>query len=90
MSYRSSNSEVAADGDGPHCVAVSPDGQFTSPRVASRVAVSSYDWYAFVTQEGVSSELGAGDVIYLRSLAKVPTIAQQAVGSDFWKTTAAR
>jgi DNA-binding beta-propeller fold protein YncE len=64
----------------------------TTRRVASGVAVSSDDRYAFVTQEGVGSEPGAVDVIDLRSLAKVATIdiGQQAGGIDFWKTTAPR
>jgi DNA-binding beta-propeller fold protein YncE len=64
----------------------------TSRRVASGVAVSSDDRYAFVTQEGVGSEPGAVDVIDLRSLMKVATIdiGQQAGGIDFWKTTAPR
>ena len=64
----------------------------TSRRVASGVAVSSDDRYAFVTQEGVGSEPGAVDVIDLRSLTKVATIdiGQQAGGIDFWKTTAPR
>ncbi|MEP6733623.1 MAG: YncE family protein [bacterium] len=64
----------------------------TSRRVASGVAVSSDDRYAFVTQEGVGSEPGAVDVIDLRALAKVATIdiGQQAGGIDFWKITAPR
>jgi DNA-binding beta-propeller fold protein YncE len=63
----------------------------TSRRVASGVAVSSDDRYAFVTQEGVGSEPGAVDVIDLRTLRRVATIdiGQQAGGIDFWKTTAA-
>jgi DNA-binding beta-propeller fold protein YncE len=64
----------------------------TSRRVASGVAVSSDDRYAFVTQKGVGSEPGAVDVIDLRTLTKVATIdiGQQAGGIDFWKTTAPR
>ena len=64
----------------------------TSRRIASGVAVSSDDRYAFVTQEGVGSEPGAVDVIDLRTLAKVATIdiGQQAGGIDFWKVTAPR
>lgn len=64
----------------------------TTRRVASGVAVSSDDRYAFVTQEGVGSEPGAVDVIDLRTLTKVATIdiGQQAGGIDFWKTTAPR
>jgi DNA-binding beta-propeller fold protein YncE len=64
----------------------------TSRRVASGVAISSDDRYAFVTQEGVGSEPGAVDVIDLRALQKVATmdIGQQAGGIDFWKATAPR
>ena len=64
----------------------------TSRRIASGVAISSDDRYAFVTQEGVGSEPGAVDVIDLRTLAKVATIdiGQQAGGIDFWKVTAPR
>ena len=64
----------------------------TSRRVASGVALSSDDRYAFVTQEGVGSEPGAVDVIDLRALQKVATvdIGQQAGGIDFWKATAPR
>lgn len=59
----------------------------TSRRVASGVALSSDDRYAFVTQEGIGSEPGAVDVIDLRALQKVATvdIGQQAGGIDFWK-----
>ena len=64
----------------------------TSRRVASGIALSSDDRYAFVTQEGVGSEPGAVDVIDLRALRKVATIdiGQQAGGIDFWKATAPR
>ncbi len=64
----------------------------TSRRVASGVAISSDDRYAFVTQEGVGSEPGAVDVIDLRALQKVATvdIGQQAGGIDFWKVVAPR
>ena len=64
----------------------------TTRRVASGVAVSSDDRYAFVTQEGVGSEPGAVDIIDLRTLTKVATIdiGQQAGGIDFWKATAPR
>ena len=64
----------------------------TSRRVASGLAISSDDRYAFVTQEGVGSEPGAVDVIDLRALTRVATIdiGQQAGGIDFWKTTAPR
>lgn len=64
----------------------------TSRRVASGVAISSDDRYAFVTQEGVGSEPGAVDVIDLRALQKVATIdiGQQAGGIDFWKAVPPR
>jgi YVTN family beta-propeller protein len=64
----------------------------TSRRVASGVAISSDDRYAFVTQEGVGSEPGAVDVIDLRALRKVATvdIGQQAGGIDFWKAAPPR
>jgi DNA-binding beta-propeller fold protein YncE len=64
----------------------------TSRRVASGVALSSDDRYAFVTQEGVGSEPGAVDVIDLRALQKVATvdIGQQAGGIDFWKAVPPR
>ena len=64
----------------------------TSRRVASGVAVSGDDRYAFVTDEGVGSEPGAVDVIDLRALRKVATIdvGQQVGGIDFWKATAPR
>jgi len=64
----------------------------TTRRVASGLAVSSDDRYAFITQEGVGSEPGAVDVIDLRALQKVATvdIGQQAGGIDFWKATAPR
>jgi DNA-binding beta-propeller fold protein YncE len=64
----------------------------TSRRVASGVAISSDDRFAFVTQEGVGSEPGAVDVIDLRALRKVATIdiGQQAGGIDFWKAAPPR
>jgi DNA-binding beta-propeller fold protein YncE len=64
----------------------------TTRRVASGLAVSSDDRYAFITQEGIGSEPGAVDVIDLRALQKVATIdiGQQAGGIDFWKATAPR
>ena len=64
----------------------------TSRRVASGVAISGDDRYAFVTQEGVGSEPGAVDVIDLRALQKVATIdiGQQAGGIDFWKAVPPR
>ena len=64
----------------------------TTRRIASGVAISSDDRYAFVTQEGVGSEPGAVDVIDLRALQKVATIdvGQQAGGIDFWKAVPPR
>ena len=64
----------------------------TTRRIASGLAVSADDRYAFVTQEGVGSEPGTVDVIDLRSLAKVASIdvGQQAGGIEFWKITAPR
>lgn len=64
----------------------------TSRRVASGIALSSDDRYAFVTQEGIGSEPGAVDVIDLRALQKVATvdIGQQAGGIDFWKAVPPR
>ena len=59
----------------------------TTRRVASGIALSSDDRYAFVTQEGVGSEPGTVDVVDLRALRKVATVdvGQQAGGIDFWK-----
>ena len=64
----------------------------TTRRVASGIALSSDDRYAFVTQEGVGSEPGAVDVVDLRALQKVATIdvGQQAGGIDFWKAVTPR
>jgi DNA-binding beta-propeller fold protein YncE len=59
----------------------------TTRRVASGLALSADDRYAFVTQEGVGSEPGAVDVVDLRAMRKVATVdvGQQAGGIDFWK-----
>ena len=59
----------------------------TTRRVASGIALSSDDRYAFVTQEGVGSEPGTVDVVDLRAMRKVATVdvGQQAGGIDFWK-----
>jgi DNA-binding beta-propeller fold protein YncE len=64
----------------------------TTRRVASGIALSSDDRYAFVTQEGVGSEPGAVDVVDLRVLRKVATVdvGQQAGGIDFWKAVPPR
>ena len=59
----------------------------TTRRVPSGVALSSDDRYAFVTVEGVGSEPGTVEIIDLRSLATVATVAvgQMAGGIDFWR-----
>ena len=64
----------------------------TTRKVASGVAVSSDDRYAFVTVEGVGSQPGTVDIIDLISLQKVASVdvGQQAGGIDFWKTVPAR
>jgi DNA-binding beta-propeller fold protein YncE len=55
--------------------------------VASGVAVSSDDRYAFISIEGVGSQPGTVDIIDLASLQKVASVdvGQQAGGIDFWK-----
>jgi DNA-binding beta-propeller fold protein YncE len=64
----------------------------TTRKVASGVAVSSDDRYAFVSIEGVGSQPGTVDVIDLTSLQKVASVdvGQQAGGIDFWKIVPAR
>jgi DNA-binding beta-propeller fold protein YncE len=59
----------------------------TTRKVASGVAVSSDDRYAFVSIEGVGSQPGTVDIIDLTSLLKVASVdvGQQAGGIDFWK-----
>ena len=59
----------------------------TTRRLASGVAVSSDDRYAFVTVEGVGSQPGTVDIIDLSSRQKVASVdvGQQAGGIDFWK-----
>jgi DNA-binding beta-propeller fold protein YncE len=59
----------------------------TTRKVASGVAVSSDDRYAFVSIEGVGSQPGTVDIIDLASLQKVASVdvGQQAGGIDFWK-----
>jgi DNA-binding beta-propeller fold protein YncE len=59
----------------------------TTRKVASGVAISSDDRYAFVSVEGVGSQPGTVDVIDLESLQKVASVdvGQQAGGIDFWK-----
>ncbi|HTE45718.1 MAG TPA: YncE family protein [Gemmatimonadaceae bacterium] len=64
----------------------------TTRKVASGVAVSSDDRYAFVTVEGVGSQPGTVDIIDLISFQKVASVdvGQQAGGIDFWKAVAPR
>jgi DNA-binding beta-propeller fold protein YncE len=64
----------------------------TTRKVASGVAISSDDRYAFVTVEGVGSQPGTVDIIDLSSRQKVASVdvGQQAGGIDFWKTTPAK
>jgi DNA-binding beta-propeller fold protein YncE len=59
----------------------------TTRKLASGVAVSSDDKFAFVTVEGIGSEPGTVDIIDLTTLAKVASVdvGQQAGGIDFWK-----
>jgi DNA-binding beta-propeller fold protein YncE len=60
----------------------------TVRKVASGVAVSPDDRYAFVTDEGVGSQPGTVEVIDLRALVRVASVdvGQQAGGIDVWKT----
>ena len=60
----------------------------TTRKVASGVAISPDDRYAFVTDEGVGSQPGTVDVIDLHSLGRVASVdvGQQAGGIDVWKT----
>jgi DNA-binding beta-propeller fold protein YncE len=59
----------------------------TTRKVASGVAVSSDDKYAFVTVEGIGSQPGTVDIIDLSTFTKVASVdvGQQAGGIDFWK-----
>ncbi len=63
----------------------------TTRKVASGVAISPDDRYAFVTVEGIGSEPGTVDIIDLARATKVASVdvGQQAGGIDFWKTEAA-
>lgn len=56
----------------------------TSKRVVHGVAVTADDRYAFVSNEGVGSEMATVDVIDLRTLTRVATVevGQQAGGID--------
>ena len=59
----------------------------TTRKVASGVAVTDDDRYAFATIEGIGSQPGTVDIIDLRTLQKVASVdvGQQAGGIDFWK-----
>ena len=59
----------------------------TTRKLASGVAVTPDDKYAFVTVEGIGSEPGTVDIIDLVALKKVASVdvGQQAGGIDVWK-----
>ena len=59
----------------------------TTRKVASGVAISPDDRYAFVSVEGVGSQPGTVDIIDLVGLQKVASVdvGQQAGGIDIWK-----
>jgi len=59
----------------------------TTRKVASGIAVSDDDRYAFATIEGIGSQPGTVDIIDLTTLQKVASVdvGQQAGGIDFWK-----
>jgi DNA-binding beta-propeller fold protein YncE len=59
----------------------------TTRKVASGIAVSPDDRYAFASIEGVGSQPGTVDIIDLQTLQKVASVdvGQQAGGIDFWK-----
>ena len=59
----------------------------TTRKVASGVAVSDDDRYAFATIEGIGSQPGTVDIIDLTTMQKVASVdvGQQAGGIDFWK-----
>jgi DNA-binding beta-propeller fold protein YncE len=59
----------------------------TTRKVASGVALSSDDKYAFVTVEGIGSQPGTLEIIDLTTLARVASVdvGQQAGGVEFWK-----
>ena len=60
----------------------------TTRKVASGVAISPDDRYAFVSDEGIGSQPGTVNVIDLRALQKVATVdvGPQAGGIAVWKT----
>jgi len=59
----------------------------TTRKVASGIALSSDDRYAFASIEGIGSQPGTVDIIDLTTLQKVASVdvGQQAGGIDFWK-----
>ena len=59
----------------------------TTRKVASGVAVSDDDRYAFASIEGIGSQPGTVDIIDLTTMQKVASVdvGQQAGGIDFWK-----
>ncbi|HKN64938.1 MAG TPA: hypothetical protein VJW73_01595 [Gemmatimonadaceae bacterium] len=59
----------------------------TTRKVASGIAVTDDDRYAFATIEGIGSQPGTVDIIDLTTLQKVASVdvGQQAGGIDFWK-----
>src|ERR1051326_8307622 len=64
----------------------------TTRKVASGIAVSSDDRYAFASIEGIGAQPGTVDIIDLTTLQKVASVdvGQQAGGIDFWKMDARR
>jgi DNA-binding beta-propeller fold protein YncE len=64
----------------------------TTRRVASGVALSSDNRYAFATVEGIGAQPGTVDIIDLVALQKVAAVevGPQAGGIDFWKTEEVR
>jgi DNA-binding beta-propeller fold protein YncE len=64
----------------------------TTRKVASGVAISPDDRYAFVTVEGIGSQPGTVEIIDLASLTRVASVdvGPQAGGIDVWKVEAAR
>jgi DNA-binding beta-propeller fold protein YncE len=60
----------------------------TTRKVASGVAISPDDRYAFVSDEGIGSQPGTVDVIDLRALQRVASVdvGPQAGGIAVWKT----
>lgn len=59
----------------------------TTRKLASGIAVSSDDRYAFASIEGVGSQPGTVDIIDLTTMQKVASVdvGQQAGGIDFWR-----